>query len=139
MRDFDALDRLAARLEAAGYLTGDRDHLELTPRGSRRIGQKVLDDLFARLARDAFGEHRIDRAGRTGERTDGSKPFEFGDPFDLDLRETLANALQRPENSPIDRGPGGRRPALDPACGVGLRRPPDRGIDPDRRRSCWST
>ncbi len=111
VRDFDALDRLAARLEAAGYLTGDRDHLELTPRGSRRIGQKVLDDLFARLARDAFGEHRIDRAGRTGERTDGSKPFEFGDPFDLDLRETLANALQRPENrrSTVDQAAGGRR------------------------------
>ena len=105
VRDFDALDRLAARLEAAGYLTGDADHLELTPRGSRRIGQKVLDDLFARLARDAFGEHRVDRAGRSGERTEGTKPFEFGDPFDLDLRETLANALQRPENAP---------PAFDP-------------------------
>ena len=99
-RDLDVLDDLAARLEAAGYLTRDGDHLELTPRGSRRIGQKVLDDLFARLRRDAFGEHRIDRAGRGGERSDGTKPFEFGDAFDLDLRETLANALTRPGNAP---------------------------------------
>ena len=28
------------------------------PRGNRRIGQKVLDELFARLHRDAFGGHR---------------------------------------------------------------------------------
>ncbi len=106
-RDLRSLDELAGRLEAAGYLTRDGDNLELTPRGSRRIGQKVLDDLFARLRSDAFGEHRIDRAGRSGERTEGTKPFEFGDPFDLDLRETLANALQRPENAPLARG---RRP-----------------------------
>ena len=99
-RDLDLLDDLAARLEAAGYLAREGDHLELTPRGSRRIGQKVLDDLFARLRRDAFGEHRIDRAGRGGERSDGTKPFEFGDAFDLDLRETLTNALVRPENAP---------------------------------------
>jgi uncharacterized protein with von Willebrand factor type A (vWA) domain len=107
VRDLDALDDLAKQLERAGYLTRDGDRLELTPRGSRRIGQKVLDDLFARLRSDAFGEHRIDRAGRSGERTEGTKPFEFGDPFDLDLRETLANALQRPENAPATRG---RRP-----------------------------
>src|SRR5690606_30818807 len=67
-RDLDALDDLARRLERAGYLARRGDRLELTPRGSRRIGQKVLDDLFARLRRDAFGGHRIDRAGRGGER-----------------------------------------------------------------------
>jgi uncharacterized protein with von Willebrand factor type A (vWA) domain len=99
-RDLDTLDDLAARLEAAGYLTRAGERLELTPRGSRRIGQKVLDELFARLRRDAFGEHRVSRAGRGGERSDGTKPFEFGDAFDLDLRETLANALRRPENAP---------------------------------------
>ena len=64
----------------------------------------MLDDLFARLQRDAFGGHRIDRAGRGGERDETTKPYEFGDPFHLDLRGTLGNALQREENAP------GRRP-----------------------------
>jgi uncharacterized protein with von Willebrand factor type A (vWA) domain len=115
VRDLDRLDDLAARLEAAGYLTREGGHLELTPRGSRRIGQKVLDDLFARLRRDAFGEHRIDRAGRGGERSDGTKPFEFGDAFDLDLRETLANALTRPENAPrLQAARGAAGAALPP-------------------------
>ena len=104
VRELDALEDLAQRLEDAGYLTRDGEHLQLTPRGNRRIGQKVLDDLFARLQRDAFGGHRTERAGRGGERDDTTKPYEFGDPFHLDLRETLFNALGRDENAPALRG-----------------------------------
>jgi uncharacterized protein with von Willebrand factor type A (vWA) domain len=103
-RDLEALDELARQLEQAGYLTRHGERLELTPRGSRRIGQKVLDDLFSRLSRDAFGGHRIDRAGRGGEREETTKPFEFGDPFHLDIRGTIENALRRPENAPAVRG-----------------------------------
>ena len=109
VRDLDLLDDLARRLEEAGYLTRDGDHLELTPRGSRKIGQKVLDDLFARLQRDAFGGHRLDRGGRGGEREETTKQFEFGDPFHLDLRGTLTNALAREENEPVRRGARGVR------------------------------
>ena len=104
LRDLDALDDLARRLEAAGYLTRDGERLELTPRGSRRIGQKVLDDLFARLQRDAFGGHRIERSGRGGEREETSKPYEFGDPFHLDLR---VDADERPGPAPRTRRPRG--------------------------------
>jgi uncharacterized protein with von Willebrand factor type A (vWA) domain len=113
VRDLDALDDLARRLEEAGYLTRDGDRLELTPRGSRKIGQKVLDDLFARLQRDAFGGHRVDRGGRGGEREETTKPFEFGDPFHLDLRGTLTNALAREENAPARRGARGVRLTAD--------------------------
>ncbi len=109
-RDLDALDELARELERAGYLGRRGDRLELTPRGSRRIGQKVLDDLFSRLSRDAFGGHRIDRAGRGGEREETTKPYEFGDPFHLDIRGTIENALRRPANAP----------GIRPTAGVGL-------------------
>jgi uncharacterized protein with von Willebrand factor type A (vWA) domain len=112
LRDLDALDDLAKQLEEAGYLTRRGERLELTPRGSRRIGQKVLDDLFARLSRDAFGGHRIDRGGRGGEREETAKPYEFGDPFHLDIRGTIENAIRRPENAPAVRGTGPVR--LDP-------------------------
>jgi len=108
-RDLDALDDLARRLEEAGYLTRESERLELTPRGTRKIGQQVLDDLFARLQRDAFGGHRIDRQGRGGEREETTKPYEFGDPFHLDLRGTLSNALVREENSPAARAARGER------------------------------
>jgi uncharacterized protein with von Willebrand factor type A (vWA) domain len=108
VREIDALDELARRLQDAGYLTADGDHLSLTARGNRKIGQKVLDDLFARLQRDAFGGHRIDQAGRGGERDETTKPYEFGDPFHLDLRGTLFNALAREENAPGTRRSTGR-------------------------------
>jgi uncharacterized protein with von Willebrand factor type A (vWA) domain len=109
VRDLDALDDLARRLEEAGYLTRDGDRLELTPRGTRRIGQQVLDDLFSHLERDAFGGHRIDRQGRGGEREETTKPYEFGDPFHLDLRGTLGNAMLREENAPAARASRGDR------------------------------
>jgi uncharacterized protein with von Willebrand factor type A (vWA) domain len=100
VQDLDALEDLARRLEEAGYLTRSGERLELTPRGTRRIGQKILDDLFARLKRDAFGGHRVDRSGRGGEKDETTKPYEFGDPFHLELRGTIANALVRSENAP---------------------------------------
>ncbi len=102
-RDLEALDALARQLEEAGYLARRGEKLELTPRGSRRIGQKVLDDLFAKLSRDAFGGHRIDSSGRGGDREETTKPYEFGDPFHLDIRGTIENALRRPENAPFER------------------------------------
>jgi uncharacterized protein with von Willebrand factor type A (vWA) domain len=111
-RDVEALQRLAETLERAGYLTRDGERLELTPRGSRRIGQQVLDDLFAKLRRDAFGGHRLERSGRGGEPEEATKALEFGDPFLLDLRATLGNALLREENAPAIRA--GRPVTLQP-------------------------
>ena len=130
VRDLDALDDLARQLEKAGYLERQGDRLELTPRGTRRIGQKVLDDLFGRLRRDAFGGHRITAAGRGGEREETTKPYEFGDPFHLDLNRTLANALEREENAP-------RRGRATPASRLGperLRGLPHRGDHADLDR-----
>ncbi len=111
VRDLDALEGVVDQLERAGYVERDGERLELTPRASRRIGQKVLDELFARLRRDAFGGHRVSTAGRGGEREEVPKPIEFGDPFQLDLQATLGNALRREENAPgrADRVPGALR------------------------------
>jgi uncharacterized protein with von Willebrand factor type A (vWA) domain len=112
-QDLQALQDAARRLEEAGYVERRGDRLELTPRGTRRIGQRVLDELFARLRQDAHGSHSIRRSGTGGERAEGSVPWEFGRPFDLDLRATLANALARPANAPRRRA--GAPVALEPA------------------------
>ena len=93
--DLAALQRAAKVLEEAGYATWNGDRLELTPRGQRRIGQRVLDEVFGRLGRDAFGGHRLPRAGTAGERSGTSSAYEFGRPFDLDLRGTLDHAVGR--------------------------------------------
>ena len=86
---------MTKKLEEAGYLERKGDRLELTARAIRKIGDKALRDIFAHLKRDRFGRHAVERRGAGGDRTDDAKPYEFGDPFLLDLRETLMNAVER--------------------------------------------
>jgi len=69
--------------------------MELTPRGVRRIGQKALRDLYARLKQDRFGDHRISVPGLGGDRAEETKLYEFGDAFDLHVERTIMNALSR--------------------------------------------
>ena len=95
-----ALQELARKLEEAGYAERTGNRMTLTPRGARRVGQKVLDDLFARMRRDEFGGHDRHATGVVGERGEGSRDYEFGRPFDLHLGRTLANALARGERAP---------------------------------------
>jgi uncharacterized protein with von Willebrand factor type A (vWA) domain len=87
-----ALQRL---LEEAGYITRKGNQLELTPRAMRKIGEKALRDIFQHLKRDSFGKHTIDLWGPGGERVDESKLYEFGDPFVIDMHQTLMNGLVR--------------------------------------------
>jgi uncharacterized protein with von Willebrand factor type A (vWA) domain len=95
-----ALKELARSLEDAGYADKHGNRLQLTPRGARRVGQKVLDELFARLRKDAFGGHGRRAHGTLGERGEGAHAYEFGRPFDIHLSRTMANALARGERSP---------------------------------------
>jgi uncharacterized protein with von Willebrand factor type A (vWA) domain len=98
--DVRRLQELAKMLEEAGYAERTGKRLELTPRGARRLGQGVLDELFGKLRRDVFGGHENRSSGAVGERDVGSRPYEFGRPFDLNLPRTLSNALTRPQPGP---------------------------------------
>ncbi len=69
--------------------------LELTPRGIRQIGRNSLDELFTKMAMDTAGQHEISRIGIGHERDHSTKPYEFGDPFNLDIGRTVRNAVQR--------------------------------------------
>src|SRR5688572_20204825 len=102
----EQLKDLAQQLEDAGYLEWRGDELQLTPRAIRKVGQKALQDVFAYLKRDAFGKHAVSVRGRGGERTYDSKPYEFGDPFFLNINGTLQNALFRGEiGTPVKLAP----------------------------------
>ena len=94
-RDLERLQEIAKRLKDAGYLEGEDDDLKLTARAIRKIADKSLRDIFSRLKRDRFGGHQMDRRGAGGDQTDESKAYEFGDPFLLDLKETVMRAVGR--------------------------------------------
>jgi uncharacterized protein with von Willebrand factor type A (vWA) domain len=106
-QDFDKLREITRKLEEAGYLERQGDRLELTARAIRKIGDKALTDIFTRLTRDRFGRHAVEQRGAGGDRTDEAKRYEFGDPFLLDLRETLMNAVERQgPGTPVRLSPG---------------------------------
>src|SRR2546422_3796981 len=93
--DLERLREIAKKLEEAGYLERKGDRLELTARAIRKLGDKALKDIFAHLKRDRFGRHAVERRGAGGDPTDEAKRYEFGDPFLLDLKKTLMNAVER--------------------------------------------
>ena len=93
-RIYDELDRLRKLLQESGYVTGD-DKMDLTARGIRRIGQKALKEVFTHLKKDRMGNHQMDARGANGDLLGETKPYEFGDPFQIDLQATVKNAVLR--------------------------------------------
>jgi uncharacterized protein with von Willebrand factor type A (vWA) domain len=91
---------LVRKMEESGQLQRGEQGLELTPYGVRRIGQKALGDVFKRLGGDRLGNHSLGRSGGGGDPGDDTKTYEFGDPFHLDVQQTVMNAIRRQGGSP---------------------------------------
>jgi uncharacterized protein with von Willebrand factor type A (vWA) domain len=94
-RSLDRLAELARMLEEAGLIEQREGRLELTPRGIRAIGQKALGDLFRKLMQDRAGRHEVERTGAGQDPAYEHKPYEWGDPFHLNVEETVKNAIWR--------------------------------------------
>ena len=82
-------------LDQAGYIRRKGNNWELTPRGVRKLGEKALGEIYTQLKKAAYGKHQEKDKGRGGERADETKPYEFGDPFHLNLSETIMNGIFR--------------------------------------------
>jgi len=89
------LAELTSLLEEAGLIDRREGRLSLTPGAIRRLGAAALRDLFGEVRRDLAGHHAIDDLGVGHERAPDSRPYQFGDPFNLDLHQTLRNAVRR--------------------------------------------
>jgi uncharacterized protein with von Willebrand factor type A (vWA) domain len=93
--DMSELQRLRQMLEEAGLLRNTGSGMQLTPAGQRKIGAKALRDIFKEMKKSLFGNHQAILRGASGDRTDETKAYEFGDPFYLDIGQTLKNAVIR--------------------------------------------
>jgi uncharacterized protein with von Willebrand factor type A (vWA) domain len=82
-------------LEDAGLIENREGRYELTPKGMRKIGANALNDLFTKLAKDRMGGHQVERLGIGHERTYETKTYEYGDPFNLNIHQTVRNAVRR--------------------------------------------
>jgi uncharacterized protein with von Willebrand factor type A (vWA) domain len=98
-RSLEALGRLSRQLRDSGLVEQKGGRMRLTPRGLRRIGDQALADLYTKLQRYRNGQHPVGTAGNGHERAGETKLYEWGDPFNLSIQQTVRNALAR-------RGPG---------------------------------
>jgi uncharacterized protein with von Willebrand factor type A (vWA) domain len=94
-KSLQRMAELAKQLEAAGLIENKEGRFELTARAIRRIGQSALTDIFRKLSRDKLGRHQIEQTGSGHEREYDTKPYEFGDPFNLHIERTIRNAIRR--------------------------------------------
>src|ERR1041384_3893853 len=68
--------------------------LRLTPKAIGRMQRKALMEVFAHLRIGQREGHEKVTPGQGGERIEGTKPSQYGDPVsELDLHQTLRNAL----------------------------------------------
>jgi Ca-activated chloride channel family protein len=80
-----------------GLLDKDgKGKLNLTPRAVGKMQRKALNEVFANLRNGTRDGHEKITAGAGGERIEGTKTYQYGDPVsELDLHATLHNALTR--------------------------------------------
>ncbi|MEI2700257.1 MAG: VWA domain-containing protein [Microthrixaceae bacterium] len=97
----ERMSELTRMLTEAGLIEQREGRTELTPRGMRKLGQNALAELFRKLDRDQLGRHEMEARGTGHERTYQTKPYEWGDPFNLSIERTIRNAIVRGEGSPV--------------------------------------
>src|SRR5690242_7514107 len=93
----DAQSDLLEQLLKEGMLDKDgKGRLRLTPRAISKMQRKALMEVFANLRMGQREGHEKVTPGLGGERIEGTKPYQYGDPVsELDLHTTLHNALTR--------------------------------------------
>ncbi len=82
-------------LEEEGYIVRTSHGLKLTPKGMRKIGDKALREIFQMLNKGRWGNHNTAARGSQGDRLEETKKYEFGDPMNVNISETLLNALEK--------------------------------------------
>lgn len=96
-----SLEELAAELRKSGLIDTKEGRVELTAAGLRKLGESALQDIFRQLLKDRSGNHDLRDRGFGHEPDYFHKPYEFGDPFRLDLGATLRNAIRRGSGVPV--------------------------------------
>jgi len=104
-QDFENLRQMMAMLQESGYLMNREGQMALSPKGVRKIGQLALRDIYQGLLRDRPGSHPNEQRGAAAIRPEVSKPYQHGDPLNLDLVGTLREALTRGPGSPLRVAP----------------------------------
>jgi uncharacterized protein with von Willebrand factor type A (vWA) domain len=89
------LQNVEQMLEEEGYILRGSHGLRLTPKGMRKIGDKALREIFQMLNKGRWGNHNTSQRGSQGERIEETKLYEYGDPMNVNISETILNSLEK--------------------------------------------
>jgi uncharacterized protein with von Willebrand factor type A (vWA) domain len=95
VHDLRGLKEVERALERAGLITRAGGHLEVTPRGARKLGERALVRLFEHLRRDREGAHDTRQVGGLAEPTGATRPWHFGDSGPIAVQRSVFNAVVR--------------------------------------------
>ncbi|MDA8140638.1 MAG: VWA domain-containing protein, partial [Desulfobacteraceae bacterium] len=94
-QSFNILLQLPRVMTEEGLAKIEKHRLIMTPKGMRALGETAFGKLVRHLRRDRQGQSQ-GQAPQSGEvEPDSSRPYQYGDRFDLDLTRTILNALPR--------------------------------------------
>ncbi len=97
---------LEEMLVEEGYLMRSDEGLKLSPKGMRKIGDKALREIFQVLNKNRWGQHTTAKQGALGDKLEVTKKYAYGDPLNLNIGQTLMNALEeRGQGLPVRIGP----------------------------------
>ncbi|MBI4310392.1 MAG: VWA domain-containing protein [Chloroflexi bacterium] len=95
-QQLEQIRTLGEMLERAGYIRKGERNYELTPLGTRKVGQKAMQEIFSHIRKAQLGGHPVSRTGISGlSQRESTKRYEYGDAFEPHLQRTLMNAVQR--------------------------------------------
>src|SRR5215213_92187 len=123
---------LLEQLLKEGLLDKDgKGKVKLTPRGVNRMQRRALMEVFSNLRQGNREGHEKVTPGQGGERIEGTKPYQYGDPVsELDLHQTIHNALTR-HGLPQKKGSGfGVQGSAKKATGPSSLNPEPRTLNP---------
>ncbi len=106
LQDFQSLRQVMMLLQQSGFMAQKGDTMQLSPKGVRRIGQLALRDIYQGLLKERGGNHLTDHRGVTEMRPEETRPYNYGDPLNLNLVATLKHALTRQPGVPLRLDPG---------------------------------
>jgi uncharacterized protein with von Willebrand factor type A (vWA) domain len=112
----EELQELVQEMIDAGLLEkGEGGQLRPTPRLVQGVQHRALLEIFARMNPGVRDGHATPAPGRGGERTDGTRAYQYGDAIsELAIHETLRNALARAAHEPGASATGRSAPEEGP-------------------------
>jgi len=94
-QSFNILLQIPEMISDEGIVRVDNTGFNITPRGMRALGQLAFGKTFHHIRKDREGGYQ-GNAPQTGDiLPDSSRPYEFGDRFDLDITRTILESVKR--------------------------------------------